>query len=54
MSGGYIKNFFDDDLNELPAIANKLKNGLNKNEVKLVSKNIGNRGFFERFFQLFS
>ena len=54
MSGGYIKNFFDDDLDELPAIANKLNNGLNKNEVQLVSKNIGNRGFFERFFQLFS
>ena len=54
MSGGYIKNFFDDDLNELPAVANKLKNGLNKNEVQLVSKNKGNRGFFERFFQLFS
>ena len=54
MSGGYIKNFLDDDFTELPAIANKLKNGLNKNEVQLVSKNKGNRGFFERFFQLFS
>ncbi|MBD1109255.1 hypothetical protein IDH26_04035 [Pelagibacterales bacterium SAG-MED50] len=54
MSGSYIKNFLDDDLNELPAIANKLKNGLNKNEVQLVSKNKENKGFFERFFQLFS
>ena len=54
MSGGYIKNFLDDDLTELPAIANKLNNGLNKNEVQLVSKNEENRGFFERFFQLFS
>ena len=31
-----------------------LFNGLNKNEVQLVSKNIENRGFFEKFFQLFS
>ena len=54
MSGGYIKNFFDDDLTELSAIANKLNNGLNKNEVQLVSKSTENRGFFERFFQLFS
>ena len=35
-------------------MANKLNNGLNKNEVQLVSKNIENRGFFEKFFQLFS
>ena len=35
-------------------IANKLNNGLNKNEVQLVSKNVENSGFFEKFFQLFS
>ena len=32
----------------------KLNNGLNKNEVTLVSKTPENKGFFERFFQLFS
>ena len=35
-------------------MANKLNNGLNKNEVKLVSKIRENKGFFEKFFQLFS
>jgi hypothetical protein len=54
MSGRYIKSFFDEDETELSVIANKLNNGLNKNEVKLVSKHNENRGFFEKFFQLFS
>ena len=54
MSEGYIKSFFDEKAPELPAIANKLYNGLNKNEVKLVSKNRENKGLFERFFELFS
>ena len=57
MSGGYIKSFFDKESKEsieLFVIANKLNDGLNKNEVKLVSKNIENSGFFEKFFQLFS
>jgi hypothetical protein len=35
-------------------MANQLNDGLNKNEVKLVSKTPENKGFFERFFQLFS
>ena len=38
---------------ELSAMANKLKNGHNQNEVIIVSKNIVNKGFFEKFFQLF-
>jgi hypothetical protein len=54
MSGNYIKSYFDEDEIELSIMANKLKNGLNKNEVQLVSKSIENRGFFEKFFQLFS
>ena len=54
MSANYIKSFIGDDVNELSVIANNLNNGLNKNEVKLVSKNTENKGFFERFFQLFS
>ena len=54
ISGSYIKSYFGDDSNELSVMANKLNNGLNTNEVKLVSKNIENKGFFERFFQLFS
>ena len=54
MSGNYIKSYFGKDAISLSVMANKLNNGLNKNEVKLVSKNIENRGFFEKFFQLFS
>ena len=57
MSGGYIKNFFDKESKEsieLFVMANKLNEGLNKNEVQLVSKSKENKGFFEKFFQLFS
>ena len=54
MSGSYIKSLFDNNEIELSMMANKLINGLNKNEVKLVTKNRENKGFFERFFQLFS
>ena len=54
MSGEYIKNFIGEDLGELSMMASKLKNGFNKNEITLISKNMKNKGFFERFFQLFS
>ena len=54
MSGGYIKSYIGEDAIELFITANKLNNGLNKNEVQLVSKSLENKGFFERFFQLFS
>ena len=54
MSGEYIQNFIDEDSGELSIMASKLKNGFNKNEVTLISKNLINKGFFEKFFQLFS
>ena len=54
MSGEYIQNFFGKDFDELSMMAIKLKSGFNKNEVRLISKNIENKGFFEKFFQLFS
>jgi len=54
MSGAYIKSFYSEDLNELSVMATKLNNGLNKNEVQLISKSLKNTGFFEKFFQLFS
>ena len=57
MSGDYIKSFFDIESKEsmeLFAMANKLNDGLNKNEVQLISKSKENKGFFEKFFQLFS
>ena len=57
MSGSYIKSFFNKESKEsmeLFVMANKLNDGLNKNEVQLVSKDRENKGFFEKFFQLFS
>ena len=57
MSGDYIKSFLDKESKEsldLFVMANKLNDGLNKNEVQLVSKVKENKGFFEKFFQLFS
>jgi hypothetical protein len=57
MSGEYIKSFSDKESKksmELFVMANELNDGLNKNEVQLVSKDKENKGFFERFFQLFS
>ena len=57
MSGSYIKSFFDKESiesMELFVMANELNDGLNKNEVQLVSKESENKGIFEKFFQLFS
>jgi hypothetical protein len=52
--GNYLKKFFKDDNAELSEMAYKLKNGENHNEVAVVPKIIENKGFFEKFFQLFS
>ena len=57
MSGHYIKSFFNKESREsieLFMMANKLNDGLNQNEVQLVPKGKENKGFFEKFFQLFS
>jgi len=54
MSCRYIKSYISEDSTELFTMANKLNNGFNKNEVQLISKNVKNIGFFEKFFQLFS
>ena len=39
---------------DLSLIAFKIQSGHNRNEIALVPKGEENRGFFERFFQLFS
>ena len=54
MSGNYIHSYFGEDATELSMLANKLNNGLNKNEVQLVSKNDKKVRFFEKFFQFFN
>lgn len=54
LNGNYIKNFFNEKNIELSEMAYKVRNGYNDNEVILIPKNIENKGFFEKFFQLFS
>ena len=54
MCGNYINNFIGDSGDEISIIANKLRNGLNINEITIVPKHKENKGFFEKFFQLFS
>ena len=54
MCGNYINNFIGDTGDEISIIANKLRNGLNTNEITFVPKHKENMGFFEKFFQLFS
>ena len=53
IDGGYVKNYFNDDL-EISEMTNKILTGYNENEVTFISKNPKKLGFFERFFQLFS
>ena len=50
----YIKNFFEEENLDLSLIAFKIQSGHNKNEINLVPKSMKKRGFFEKFFQLFS
>tara|TARA_B110000008_G_scaffold246131_1_gene256817 strand:+ start:1287 stop:1991 length:705 start_codon:yes stop_codon:yes gene_type:complete len=52
--GNYINEYFGDSKNELSEKVNQLIGGINENEIILVPKNIENKGFFEKFFQLFS
>ena len=54
MSAKYIKSFLNKETSEFSVMANKLSSGHNQNEVIIVSKNIVNKGLFEKFFQLFS
>ena len=50
----YINNFSALDSLDLSIVASNLKNGQNHNEIDLVPKNHKIKGFFEKFFQLFS
>ena len=50
----HIKNLFEGEHLDLSLIAFKIQSGHNKNEITLVPKSIKKRGFFEKFFQLFS
>ncbi len=50
----YLQKFSYEETLDLSIIAYKIQNGLNQNEIALVKKSQKNRGFFEKFFQLFS
>ena len=50
----YVKDFYKDKKLDISQKAHMLLNGLNANEVLIVSKNKQKQGFFEKFFQLFS
>ena len=50
----YVKNLFEGESLDLSVAAFKIQNGYNQNEISLISKSLKKRGFFEKFFQLFS
>ena len=50
----YIQNFFQEQTFDLSVCAFKMKSGQNQNEILLISKTVKKKGFFEKFFQLFS
>ena len=52
--GNYIQNLFEEQSLELSIAAHKVKIGQNQNEISLISKSYKKKGFFEKFFQLFS
>ena len=50
----YIKEFYKDEKIDISQKAHKLLNGLNTNEVCIISKTSQKSGFFEKFFNFFS
>jgi hypothetical protein len=54
LDANYIESFFNKEDDDIFNMGNKIINGLNVNEVKIISKKIQKNGLFERFFNLFS
>ena len=54
ISGKYLKKIIGDNKFEISEMAHKIRKGYNPNEIKIVPKTNVNKGFFEKFFQLFS
>jgi len=50
----YLKSFFEKEHLDESLIASKIQSGYNQNEIILVPKSMKKKGFFEKFFQLFS
>ena len=54
LNADYVYKFSNSQNVPLIEMASKIIDGYNKNEVKIVSKTQKNKGFFEKFFDLFS
>jgi hypothetical protein len=54
ISGKYLKELKRDKDLELSLMAQKMRDGFNPNEIVIIPKIQTNKGFFEKFFQLFS
>ena len=54
LDANYIESFFNEEDKDVFNMGNKIINGFNRNEVKIISKKIHKSGLFERFFNLFS
>ena len=50
----YVKKFFSNKEMSLSEMAYNILSGCNENEVQVVPKSLKKKGFFEKFFQLFS
>ena len=50
----YIQSLFEEQSLDLSICAHKIQIGQNQNEISLVSKRYKRKGFFEKFFSLFS
>tara|TARA_B100001057_G_C22747586_1_gene910415 strand:+ start:580 stop:1284 length:705 start_codon:yes stop_codon:yes gene_type:complete len=53
LSAKYLLKFFNESDLDIFNMADKIIDGINKNEVKIISKINGKKGIFERFFDLF-
>ena len=54
LDGNYVRDFFKSEKLELSEMGSRILKGINENEVKLIPKTYKKKGFFEKFFQLFS
>jgi len=54
LNADYVKSIENEDQGDLLKMSLKIIDGYNKNEVLIIPKLIKNKGFFERFFNIFS
>ena len=54
LSATYIDKFANDRDTNFFKMASKIMGGYNENEIKLINKTLKNKGFFEKFFDLFN